>query len=163
MSSLQPGTKRIIRGAILKLYSDEYRNCLETNSVSDIWRVTLSLIYLAEELTHLIFSPTLSFTVTHFIWKPPSTAAAPSSAASLEQLLIKCLAQGHPRVIGPPPPPHTHTQNFQILHFGNSSSCDQTGGFFFLPLKCKIRDNESSEGGKDFTSRLLLCNATSWQ
>lgn len=60
------------------------------------------------------------------------------SAATLEQLLIKCLAQGHTKVIQGLLPLHTHTHIFQILLFSNSSRC----GILFLLTNHMLRDNQ---------------------
>lgn len=118
MSSQHPSRKHIIRKAILELLSDEYRNYLDANCANDIWRVSLALVHPAEDRD--LFTHTSS-------WQPPSAATSLSTAASLEQLLIKCLAQGHPKVIGSPSSQHTCIHAFKIGHFCNTASECQIG------------------------------------
>lgn len=118
MSSQHPSRKHIIRKAILELLSDEYRNYLDANCANDIWRVSLALVHPAEDRD--LFTHTSS-------WQPPSAATSLSTAASLEQLLIKCLAQGHPKVIGSPSSQHICIHAFKIGHFCNTASECQIG------------------------------------
>ncbi len=105
--------------------------------------------------THsVLHSHTFHLGVTQY-----SYSTTVSCTASLEQLLIKCLAQGHPRVIGLPPPPHTHTQHFQILHFCKSSSCDQNGDlFFFSHSNAKSEITRAQKGA--MTLHHSFCYAT---
>lgn len=93
MSSQHPSRKHIIRKAILELLSNEYRNYLDANCANDIWRVSLALVHPAEDRD--LFTHTSS-------WQPPSAATSLSTAASLEQLLIKLLKDTQ-RWLGPLP------------------------------------------------------------
>lgn len=136
MSSQHPSRKRIIRKAILEFLSDEYRNYLDTDCANDIWRVSLALVHPAEDRD--LFTHTSS-------WQPPSAATSPSTAASLEQLLIKCLAQGHPKVIGSPSSQHTCIHAFKIGHFCNT------------PRECQIRYLRQGALKRCKDVLLLLC------
>lgn len=76
------------------------------------------------------------------------------SAATLKQLLIKCLAQGHPRVIGSRLH-HTHTHVFQILLLCNSSSRVQ---MFFSQSNVKSETTRAQKGAR--TLHHCCCYAT---
>lgn len=98
----------------------------------------------------------LRFIWSFHIWSfhPLAPAHSHTSSGSFGSLLlIKCLAQRQPRVIGSPPPPHTHI--FQILLFCNSSSCDQMG--YFFPSQ-----SNTKSGTRAQQATLTFCKVKKW-
>lgn len=76
---------------------------------------------------------------SHIIWESQlQLSAAAAAAAALEQLLIKCLARGHPRVIGSTPQAtYTHIDTHRLPWFSTSVTHVAVTKWFFFSRNSK--------------------------